>query len=252
VPVLIAARSADLDLVRPLAHLLRSDGGEVRCYLDTDDRELRDLGCKIAVGALDDAYNLEAALTRVHTFIPLLPDPFDIHDPDGIADLRAAGLAAAEAAAGAGIAQTILPIPVLPGIHPLTATFAEVEKAFEAGVHPLCRLRMGYLWGDERPLPALLSAARHHDIELPENVCLTVLGVDAWAAAVAAADDRENLDGTWELGGEIEPLIDLLDRVETKGAQTKWAQTNPAPGDWGLALLAEDLIVGSSTAEKFV
>jgi hypothetical protein len=243
VPVLIAARSADLDLVRPLASLLRSDGGEVRCYLDTDDHELRSLGCKIAVGALDDAYNLEAALTRAHTFIPLLADPFDIHDAEGIADLRAAGLAAAEAAAGAGIAQTILPIPVLPGIHPVAPTFAEVEKAFEADVHPLCRLRTGYLWGDERPFPATLSAARHHDVKLPETVCLTVLGVDDWAAALAAADEREDLDGTWELGGDIEPLVDLLARVPSKPLYS--AQ----PHDWALALLAQDLIVGSSAGE---
>ena len=101
-PVLIAARSADLDLVRPLARLLRSDGGEVRCYLDTDDHELRDLGCKIAVGALDDAYKLEAALTNVHTFVLLLADPFDVRTPEDLGQLRDMGLASAEAAAGAG------------------------------------------------------------------------------------------------------------------------------------------------------
>ncbi|MCW3044600.1 MAG: hypothetical protein JWL57_2758 [Actinobacteria bacterium] len=246
-PVLIAARSADLDLVRPLARLLRSDGGEVRCYLDTDDHELRHLGCKIAVGALDDAYNLEAALTNVHTFVPVLTDPFDIRTPEDIGQLRDMGLASAEAAAGAGIAQTILPIPVLPGIHPVTAIFAEVEKAFDAGVHPLCRLRTGYLWGDERPLPALISAVRHHGVDLPEGVCVSVLGIDAWAAAVAAADDREDLDGTWELGGEIEPLVDLLDRADRAPANR--AETKNPPDAWGLALLTEDLIVGSSADE---
>jgi hypothetical protein len=242
VPVLIAARSADLDLVRPLASLLRSDGGEVRCYLDTDDHELRQLGCKIAVGALDDAYNLEAALTNVHTFVPVLADPFDIHTAEDLGQLRDMGMASAEAAAGAGIAQTILPIPVLPGIHPAAAAFAEVEKAFEAAVHPLCRLRLGCLWGEERPLPALLSAVRHHGVDLPKGVCLSVLGIDSWAAAVAAADDRENLDGAWELGGEIEPLIDLLDQAPANRAEAK-------PADWALALLAGDLIVGSTAGE---
>lgn len=245
-PVLIAARSADLDLVRPLARLLRSAGGEVRCYLDTDDNELRSLGCKIAVGALDDAYNLEAALTNVHTFLPVLADPFDVRTPEDLGQLRDMGLASAEAAAGAGIAQTILPVPVLPGVHPVTATFAAVEKAFDAGVHPLCRLQTGYLWGDERPLPALLSAARHHGVQLPKGVCLSVLDVDDWAVVVAAADDREDLDGSWELGGEIEPLVDLLERAPATRAQPK-----TPPDDWGLALLAEDLIVGSSAAEEF-
>jgi len=243
VPVLIAARSADLDLVRPLARLLRSGGGEVRCYLDTDDHELRDLGCKIAVGALDDAYNLEAALTNVHTFLPVLADPFDVRTAEDLGQLRDMGLASAAAAAGAGIVQTI---PVLPGVHPVTATFAEVEKAFDAGVHPLCRLQTGYLWGDERPLPALLSAARHHGVELPKGVCLSVLGVDDWVAVLTAADDREDIDGSWELGGEIEPLVDLLERAPAMRARPK-----APPDDWGLALLAEDLIVGSSAAEEF-
>ncbi len=172
-PVLIAARSADLDLVRPLARLLRSGGGEVRCYLDTDDHELRDLGCKIAVGALDDAYNLEAALTRVHTFIPLLPDPFDIHDPDDLADLRVTS----------------------------------------AGV------------------------------DVVRSVIVSVLDVDMWAATVAAADDREDLDGTWELGGDAEPLVDLLERVPST------TRIGSAPSPWSLALLGEDLVVGASADE---
>jgi hypothetical protein len=85
---------------------------------------------------------------------------------------------------------------------------------------------------------------RHHGVDLPEGVCVSVLGIDAWAAAVAAADDREDLDGTWELGGEIEPLVDLLDRAPVNRAETK-----TPPDAWGLALLTEDLIVGSSADE---
>ncbi len=243
-PVLIAARSADLDLVRPLARLLRSGGGEVRCYLDTDDHELRDLGCKIAVGALDDAYNLEAALTRVHTFIPLLPDPFDIHDTDDLADLRAAGLAAAAAAAAADLAQTILPIPVLPEAHPIQAAFAEVDKAFAApGLQPLCRIRTGYLLGPDRPLTIVLRGITSAGVDVVRSVIVSVLDVDMWAATVAAADDREDLDGTWELGGDAEPLVDLLERVPST------TRIGSAPSPWSLALLGEDLVVGASADE---
>ena len=61
-------------------------------------------------------------------------------------------------------------------------------------------------------------------------------------------------DRTYQLGEmesrhrrrEIEPLVDLLERAPAKRAQPK-----TPPGDWGLALLAEDLIVGSSAAEEF-
>jgi hypothetical protein len=232
-------------MVRPLARLLRSEGGEVRCYLDTDDHALRELGCKIAVGALDDAYNLEGALTNVHTFVPLLPDPFDQWSPEDLGYLRDVGLAMAEGAAGAGIAQTILPIPALPPGHPSAAVFAEVATAFEASVHPLCQLRTGYLWGDERPILDLLNAARHHGVDLPTTVCLSILGIEEWATAIAAADDRENLDGTWEVGGDIEPLVDLLERVPASRA------ASAPPHEWGLALLAQDLIVGSSGVPGF-
>jgi hypothetical protein len=245
VPVLIAARSAELDLVRPLARLLRSAGGEVRCYLDVDDYELRRLGCKIAVGTLDDGYNLEAALTNVHTFVPVLPDPFDLRTYEEIVSLRDFGLAAAEAADASGIAQTILPIPVLPKGSPVSATFAEVDKAFASSVQPLCRLRTGYLWGDERPIRDLLNAARYYQADLEKSVCLSVLGIDLWADVVAAADDREGLDGTWNLGGEVEPLVDLMARVPVAAGRP------PRPHEWGLALLAEDVIVESSAVEEF-
>lgn len=242
-PVLIAARSADLDLVRPLARLLRAEGGEVRCYLDSDDYELRELGCKIAVGALDDAYNLEGALTNVHTFVPVLPDPFDLQTPEDFGRLLAMGLAMAEGAAGAGIAQTILPFPVLPTPHPAAAVFGQVATAFKNNIHPLCQLRTGYLWGDGRPFPTLLAAARHHGTDLPRSVCVSVLDVEAWASAIAAADDRENLDGTWEVGGDVEPLVDLLERVPAT------PEPSEPPNPWGLVLLAEDVIVGHSASE---
>lgn len=245
-PVLIAARSSALDLVRPLARLLRADGGEVRCYLDTDDYELRELGCKIAVGALDDAYNLDAALTRTHTFIPVLPDPFEVVDADDVAQLRAVGLAAAEAAESSDVARTILPIPVLPDAHPVQPAYDEVAKAFSAGRKPLCRIRTGALLGPDRPLAALLQAVQAHNVEVPASVILSVLDVDAWAATLAAADDREELDGTWELGGDVEPLADLVQ------AAGRLPRTPPPPSPWGLALLNEDLVVGQSAAEAFL
>lgn len=241
-PVLIAAHASDLDLVRPLARRLRSTGGEVRCYLDTDDHELRDLGCKIAVGALDDAWNLEAALTNVHTFVPVLADPFWIAGAEALDKLKAAGLAAAQAAEAADLAQTILPLPVLPLGHPIQAVQAEVERAFE-GIRPLCRLRTGFLWGDDRPLPRVLRSAKKNGAELPPSVCVSILAVGEWAATIAAADDREHLHGTWELGGEVEPLVDLLERAGPGTAE----ELSP----WSLALLSEDLIVGCSAAAEF-
>ena len=246
-PVLIAAHGTDLDLVRPLARRLRDGGGEVRCYLDTDDQELRMLGCKIAVGALDDAYTLEAALTNVHTFVPVLADPFAVHNPADLADLRATGLAASEAAAASDLAQTILPLPLLPEGHPIQSVVSEIEQSFERGVRPLCLLRTGYLWGEGRPFPAVLAAAEAAGVDLAPDVCLCVVDTPTWASVIAAADDREGVQGAWDLGGDIYPLVDLLERVGDGAAGA------PAPPSaWSLALLAGDLVLGSSAAQEFV
>ena len=244
-PVLIAAHGTDLDLVRPLARRLRDGGGEVRCYLDTDDQELRLLGCKIAVGALDDPYNLEAALTNVHTFVPVLADPFAVHDPADLAILRATGLAAAEAAAASDLAQTILPVPQLPKGHPIQAVVGEIEQSFDSGVRPLCLLRTGYLWGEGRPFPTALAAAKAAGADLAPDVCLCVVDTPTWASVIAAADDREGVQGAWDLGGDVQPLVDLLERVGDAGG------TAP-PSEWSLSLLAGDLVLGSSAAQEFV
>jgi hypothetical protein len=243
VPVLIAAQASDLDLVRPLARRLRADGGEVRCYLDADDHALREMGCKIAVGALDDAWNLEASLTNVHTFVPVLADPFRVGGETALAQQRVYGLSAARAGAGADLAQTILPLPALPRGHPVEAVVHEVEAAFVTGTRPLCRLRTGYLWGEERPLPAVLRGAGSSGAALSEGVCLSILDVQDWVAALAAADDREGLDGIWDLGGDVVPLVDLMERLDAGGPA-------PTPSPWTLALLAEDLLVGSSAARE--
>lgn len=244
-PVLIAAHGTDLDLVRPLARRLREDGGEVRCYLDTDDQDLRVLGCKIAIGALDDAYTLEAALTNVHTFVPVLMDPFAVNDGADLAALRATGVAAAEAAAASDLAQTILPVPLLPEGHPIQAVLGEIEQSFETGVRPLCLLRTGYLWGEGRPFPAALAAAKAAGAELDPGVCVCVVERPTWASVIAAADDREGVQGAWDLGGDVQPLVDLLDRVGGAGASAP-------PSAWSLALLAGDLVLGSSAAQEFV
>ena len=114
----------------------------------------------------------------------------------------------------------------------------------KAEARPLCRLRTAYLWGEDRPLPGVLRGARASGAGLPEGVCLSVLEVRDWVATLAAADDREGLDGVWELGGDVVPLVDLLERVRLDGPVLM-------PSPWTLALLAGDLLVGSSALEEF-
>lgn len=119
-PVLISAFQSDIALVRMLADRLIQDGGEVRCYLEEDDVVLRNVGCKLAVGALDDEFNFEAALTNVHTLIALFPS-------GNFAS------AVARAAGTARVPHTIIAL----GDHP------EVQADFEKYCSPLCVIRAG-------------------------------------------------------------------------------------------------------------
>lgn len=192
-PVLIAAVNRDLDIVVPLASKLLTGGGEVRCYLEFDDHELRSMGCKIAVGDLDDAYTMEAALTNVHTFIPLLADPLSFAADLG--QLTAFGGAAAEAAAAAHLGQTILPISAAGGArHPIFEALRAIEEAFREAVEPLCVLKTRFVAGQDRPLRiAGLGDAQYE---------LSTVSVEDLIAAIAAADDREGIEETRDLDSQ--------------------------------------------------
>lgn len=179
-PVLIAAQIADLDIVRAVASRLKTAGGEVRCYLDDDDHELREMGCKIAVGLLDDAYNLAGALTNVHTFMPLMPDALTWTDLESAEEV---GRAWSSAAAAADIAQTIL------AVSRLGDPFRAVESAFQQACEPLGIVRTRLLVGEARPLKQGVGSTA------------TAVSVDRLAEVLARADDREQLAGHWSLDG---------------------------------------------------
>lgn len=189
-PVLIAAVNRDLDIVVPLASKLLAGGGEVRCYLEYDDHELRTMGCKIAVGDLDDVYTMGAALTNVHTFIPLLADPLSFTgDSTGLA---AFGAAAAEAAVAAGPEQTILPISTAGEAgHPVFEALRAIEESFREAVKPLLTLRTSFIVGPERPLRIAGPGKAEHEVP-----CITV---EALTTAIAAADDLEGTQDTQTL-----------------------------------------------------
>lgn len=224
-PVLITAVNRDLDIVIPLAAKLLTGGGEVRCYLEYDDHELRTMGCKIAVGDLDDAYTMGAALTNVHTFIPLLADPLSFTDASD--QLTSFGAAAAEAAADAGLGQTILAISVAGGKgNAIFDAMREIEEAFLSSVKPLCVLKTGFIAGADRPLRLAGSSDPGKKVSAVEVVDLV--------AAIAAADDRERIDGVWELAGQ--PL----------------AVSPQENGDSTVSgLFASPLVLGNSAADEF-
>lgn len=196
-PVLIAAGTTELDLVRPLAFRLLEDGGEVRCYLEEDDHELRQEGCKVAVGDLTDEVTLEGALTNVHTFIPLLPDPAVIVDESSLEILQSIGLAWASAASRSNIEQTLLAIPSISRSETLIGrAYSDIERDFREACDPICILVTGWVWGGERPI---------RNFNFPN---IEVTGVQDLVAALVAADSLERIEGVVELGGTSVPGTD--------------------------------------------
>lgn len=195
-PVLITAHPRDLDIVRSLASRLVQDGGEVRCYLEYEDHELRSIGCKIAVGSLEDSYTLASALTNVHTFVALAPDPLSFSDTEAIslaANLKAWG----EAAREAKVAQNILVVSGLDvGSDDVCAAMREAELRF-ADVDPLCMVRCSLLVGEERPLQGALKTSDGMAVTVGELV-----------KVIAAIDDSESTHEALVLAGSASRLAE--------------------------------------------
>ena len=243
-PVLIAAASDDLGIVVPLARRLREDGGEVRCYLPEDDGELRHIGCKIAVGHPLDEMNLEASLTNVHTFVPVLPDLGGIDDPEVLEHVLRFGRVAAAAAGDADIAQTILCVPAAAPGHAVGRGLAEIVGAFTAVVEPLCVLRTGLVWRTDGPLAAGMRSLAPGLPEVLKDAVLAAVAVDDLVRLVAEVDDREQTHGSWEFGGTALPLEDLRTAY--------WGEGPAIPfSPWTTELLALGVEAGDSAESAF-
>jgi hypothetical protein len=247
-PVLIAAPATELDIVRLLAAKLREGGGEVRCYLEEDDHELRQIGCKIAAGALDDEMNLEAALTNVHTFIPLFPDPVVLQDAVSIASLKGLGRAMAAAASASSIEQTVVALPALSQAEGnLAGAYRCVEESLVKACRPLCLIRTGLLWGEGRPFPGVLRSLRGrppNSLPGAGEPMLATVRIDDLVTLLAAVDDREQTHGEWEFGGNAYPLTRLIDFAGSDGPLI------PA-GDLFLELLSTGVTAGQSAVDEF-
>jgi hypothetical protein len=244
VPVLISAASDDLGIVVPLARRLREDGGEVRCCLPEDDYELRAIGCKVAVCHPLDEMNLEASLTNVHTFVPVLPDPAAIDDPEVLELLLAYGRTAARAAGDASIEQTILCVPAVPETHPVGRAFADIAADFRSAVRPLCVIRTGLVWREDGPLAAGMRALAGGPATPSADRLVSAVALDDLVPLIAEVDDREDTHGTWDFGGKAVPLGDLL--------TLDWGSGPAVPfGPWMEGILASGPATGVSAEDEF-
>lgn len=219
-PVLILASPSQLPIARGLGERLVAEGGEVRCYLEEDDFELNSMGCKIAVGPLDDFGNVEGAMFNAHTFMPLLPNPLVIADEAGADQVGALGEGLADAASRSNVEQTVLALSCVSRCSgPIGRAYARVADAFRDKVDPLCVVVTGLIDDPQHPLP---TSATPPDQAGESRI--PVVGPEELIEVLVAADSREGLSGTWELGGRraaVSPdgRISAVEEVVAEGVE---------------------------------
>ena len=185
---------------RAAAARLRAAGGEVRAFVDLervprpDPEPLRRLGCKVALGALDDEGHLESAMEQVHTVLHLAGSLVD--DPDDLVE-RAATVVSA--AIGAGV-RRLVALSWLGADRPDGAAHleacAEVEGLVAAAPLEGVVVRRGLTYGLDEPLVEALAA---------QASAAELAGADQWPlwagdlADVVVACDRERVGTDAEL-----------------------------------------------------
>jgi len=215
-PVLVHA--AHRPLGRVLARRLKDEGGQVRATATAGIALLRAEGIHTAACDPDDEGVLEAALTQVHTLVVLLGGL-------GLADVgsvRAEGLAAARAAAGAGIERAVLVTVAgadVAAADDLRRAHGEVAQAFADLSLPSVELRTGLV--DTPALRDLLVTAG-----LPEELRgreVAPVSPAALVELIVAVDGARSSATAGHLvlaadGQDRRPLQTLLD-VPTSGAR---------------------------------
>ena len=240
-PVLITG--AETAEGRAAARRFRSSAGEVRVFVEAGDaaaaEALRQAGCKVARGALDDEGHLETAAEQVHTIVHLAGGLMT--DPEAVLDDAATVLSAA---IGAGCRRMIWASHVGaddPRGNAYLEACAEVESML--GDAPLetivVRRSLTYGPGDtltealaNGAVPAAAKDATHQPLYV-DDLALVIAEADRVRGGVADLAILLTLTGPTEvlLGG----FADLL----TAPQRTATAALSPVVAD----LLARDLVV---------
>jgi hypothetical protein len=71
-----------------------------------------------------------------------------------------------------------------------------------------------------------------------------VLAAEDFASVVAAADEREDVNGRWELGGAAHTVTELSELAGSQGATVTLS-------GWMKDVVAQGLILGSSAVQEF-
>jgi len=217
-PVLVHA--AHRPLGRALARRLKEEGGQVRATAAAGVALLRAEGVHTAACDPDDEGVLEAALTQVHTLVVLLGG-LGVAD---VASIRVEGLAAARAAAGAGIGRAVLVTVAgadVAAADDLRRAHGEVARAFADLPLPSVELRTGLV--DTPALRDLLVTAG-----LPETSrgrVVAPVSPTALIELIVAVDGARSSAAAGHLvlaadGPDRRPLDELLEASTAGGRLT--------------------------------
>jgi uncharacterized protein YbjT (DUF2867 family) len=187
-PVMVTGAQSQLGA--RVIEYLRSTGGELRVYLDAtvatedDAARLRAVGCKVALGELDDEGNLEAALEQVYTVAHCWTGP--LHDPDEQVEVAAT---LCSALLGAGVRRLIWVCELArDDCNPYLAAGAQIRELFHALPLETVTLLTGLRYGDGDAFTARLRAGWLSGSDVAGDAVHAPIHIDDVARAVAVAD----------------------------------------------------------------
>ena len=237
---------AETALGRAAVRALRRTGGEVRVYLDAevagDAEDFRRLGCKTAVGTLDDEGRLELALEQVHTVVHCWGGPLTAPDDelDGLAGVLSAAL-------GAGCRRLVWASHLGaddPGGVAYLQACADAEALLADATLESIVVRRALTYGPGDELTRRLAAGA----AVRPEACHAPLAVADLAAALAQADaldrsaTRNDLALVIELvGPQVRTLAEVVTALRAAGFSD--GRPTPLPATTA-ALYDRDLVVG--------
>jgi uncharacterized protein YbjT (DUF2867 family) len=254
--VAIAVTGAGGLIGRAAVRALVGQGVEhVRAVVRDPDQAhaLRKAGAKVAVFDATEVEVLESVLDGVFTAVGLAGGPWGDQrtgpGPDPAAAVLDPWRALVQAAGATGVRRLIQVVPAAADPddpNPYLAACGQAERLAAASGLEHVVLRASHVVAGTAPLVQRLRGAL--PVPVPGDGTQRSAPVHArdLARAIAAADDRDQLHGSFELAGPdvltFDQLVDLVRGAtcpKTHGAGAPWT---PAQADW----LARDALVGEA------
>ena len=237
-PVLITGAETAVGTATVRGFLRRA--GEVRVYLDAersgdeDAARFRAMGCKVALGTLDDEAHLETAMEQVHSVVHLAGGPLD--DPaeqlDALATVSAAAI-------GAHVSRWLWTTELAadPAGNPYLEALAEAADIVSSLPMETIVFRCALRYGRNDPFTTLLAGSSWEDVGADVTAVHAPLLLDDLARALVTADNpRRSADLRLDVelvGPEHIRLGEFVSRLRDASPEVPPSATPPAwMADW--------------------